>query len=54
MIIGFGLAAITIMVVVEGLMSERNHRRAETGAVVVAGVLGIAYFVGMLYAAGAL
>lgn len=53
-VIGIGIGSIVIMMLTESFMSARQRRRPEAGAVVIAGLLGLAYFIGMLYAAGEL
>jgi hypothetical protein len=50
----FAIGAIFIMMVVESIAAVRQHRKAELGTVVLAGLLGMAYFIGVLYAAGLL
>lgn len=52
--IGFGLGAITIMLLVEEYISYRQKRRSEQLATIITGLLGMAFFVAMLYAAGAM
>lgn len=49
-----GLIAIALMCEVELLSARRHHRRAELPTVIAAGVVGIGYFVAMLYASGPL
>jgi hypothetical protein len=53
-VITYGLVGILIMLLVETFASRRQHRRAEIGTALVAGLLGIGYCLGMLYAIGAL
>lgn len=53
-LIGFGLAAIAIVVTADGLIAGRQHRRPETGTALIAGTLGIVYFIAMIWAAGGL
>ena len=45
-------AALVLMMLVEDIASRVQQRRSEIGAVLLAGSLGIAYFIGILYAAG--
>ena len=54
LIIGVGLAALAVIVTVEGLIADRQHRRAETGAAMAAGCIGLLFFIALLAAAGAL
>lgn len=49
-----GLIAIALMCEVELLAARRHHRRAELGTVIMCGLVGIGYFVAMLYTAGPL
>jgi hypothetical protein len=53
-VIGFGLGAIAVMLLVEEYVSYRQERRSEQLATIVTGLLGMAFFVAMLYAAGAM
>ena len=53
-VIAIGIGSIVIMMLTETFMAARQRRNAEAGAVIIAGLLGIAYFIGMLYAAGEL
>ncbi len=53
-VIAIGIGSIVIMMLTETFMAARQRRNAEAGAVVIAGLLGIAYLIGMLYAAGEL
>jgi uncharacterized membrane protein YraQ (UPF0718 family) len=53
-VIGIGIGSIVIMMLTETFMAARQRRNPEAGAVVIAGLLGLAYCIGMLYAAGEL
>jgi hypothetical protein len=48
------LVAMGIMLIVEGVMAGRQHRRPEPGTVVLAGLLGTAAFFAVAYAGGLL
>ena len=54
MIFAFALIAIAMVVTIEGMMAEKQHRRAETGAALVSGTIGILFFIACAYAAGEL
>lgn len=51
-LIGFGIGTVVLMLLIEGLLADLAKRKANGNAVLVAGLIGIAYFIGMLYAAG--
>lgn len=52
--LAFGIGSILIMLFVERIAAAHNKRPAQSGTVLVAGLLGLLYMLGMLYAAGAL
>jgi hypothetical protein len=53
-LIGYGLAAVAVIITAEGLVAQKQKRKAETGAALFAGATGIAFFIAMLYAGGVL
>ena len=53
-VIAIGIGSIVIMMLTETFMAARQRRNAEAGAVVIAGLLGVAFLIALLYAAGAL
>lgn len=52
--LAFGIATIVLMALVEGFVATANNRKRQTGSVVIAGSLGLAYLFAMLYAGGEL
>ena len=54
MVVGVALATLAIIITVEGLVAEHQRRKAQTGSVMLAGAIGIAFFIAVLAAAGAL
>jgi hypothetical protein len=50
----YGLVGVAIVILVETTTASRQRRRPEIGVALLASILGMAYFVGMLYAVDAL
>jgi len=49
-LIGIGAVTLAVIVTAEAQVAHRQHRRPETGAVLVAGLIGMAFFVAVLLA----
>ncbi len=52
--LAFGIATIVLMALVEGFVATANNRKRQTGSVVLAGMLGVAFLIALLYAGGEL
>lgn len=52
--LAFGIATIVLMALVEGFVATANNRKRQTGSVVLAGMLGVAFLFTVLYASGEL
>lgn len=52
--LAFGIATIGLMVFIDGVAAIWNQRRPEPWPVFLAGMLGVAFLIALLYAGGEL